>query len=93
MTIITDDGRPFKNQDVKELCENFYIQHRFSTPYYPQGNGQAEASNKTILKILKKTVNEVRNDWRIQLNLALWAYRTSVCTPTRETPYCLVYGS
>lgn len=72
MTIITDNGRPFKNQDVKELCEQFHIQHRFSTPYYPQGNGQAEASNKTTLKILKKTVNEARKDWHIQLNLALW---------------------
>lgn len=38
-SIVTDNGRPFKNQDVQELCEKFKIQHRFSTPYYPQGNG------------------------------------------------------
>lgn len=31
MTIITNNGRPFKNQDVRELYENFQIQLRFST--------------------------------------------------------------
>lgn len=77
MTIVTNNGRPFKNQDV-ELCEQFHIQHRFSTPYYPRGNGQAEASNKTILKIFKKIVNEAGKDWHIQLNPALWAYQTSI---------------
>lgn len=92
-SIIIDNGQPFKNQDVQELCDRFKIQHHFSTPYYPQGNGQAEASNKTILKILKKIVNDEGKDWHVQLNPALWAYKTSICTPTGATPYSLVYGS
>jgi transposase InsO family protein len=92
-TIILDNGTPFKKQDVRELCKKFHIQHRFSTPYYPQRNGQAEATNKTILKILKKTVNKVGCDWNLQLNPALWAYRTSIRTPTGATPFSLVYGS
>ena len=29
----------------------------------------------------------------MQLNLALWAYRTSVHTPVGVTPYSLVYGT
>ncbi|GLJ17131.1 hypothetical protein SUGI_0296430 [Cryptomeria japonica] len=93
VSIITDNGCPFKNQDVCELCDHFHISHHFSTPYYLQGNGQAEASNKTILKILKKTVDDASRNWHIQLNLALWAYRTSVHTPTGATPYSLVYGT
>ncbi|GLJ30929.1 hypothetical protein SUGI_0616100 [Cryptomeria japonica] len=93
LAIVTDNGRPFKNKDVKELCEKFHIQHRFSSPYYPQGNGQAEASNKTIIKILKKVVNNASQDWHVQLNPALWAYHTSVRTPTGATPYSLVYGA
>lgn len=93
MSIITDNGLPFKNQDVRELCEKFHIQHCFSTPYYPQGNGQAEASNKNILRILKKTINDAGCDWHVQLNPVLWAYRTSIRTPTGATPYSLVYGA
>lgn len=38
-------------------------------------------------------MNEVGRDWHNQLNLALWAYRTSICTPIGDTPYSLVYGS
>ena len=76
-----------------ELCEQFHIQHHFSSPYYPQGNGQVEASNKTIVKILKKTVNDAGRDWHIQLNPALWAYRTSIRTPTGATPFALVFGT
>lgn len=30
-SIITDNGLPFKNQDVYELCEKFHIQHHFAT--------------------------------------------------------------
>lgn len=93
ISIIIDNGRPFKNQDVRELCDRFHNSHRFSTPYYPQGNGQTEASNKMILKILKKTIDDVGRNWYIQLNPALWAYHASVRTPTGATPYSLVYDT
>lgn len=36
-------------------------------------------------------VNEAGHDWYIQLHPALWAYRTSIRTPTGATPYSLVY--
>lgn len=47
---------------MHELCDQFQIQQRFATPYYPQSNGQVETTNKTILKILKKVVNEAGRD-------------------------------
>lgn len=87
-----DNETPFKNQDVKDLCSKFSIQHKFSTPYYPQGNGQVEASSKTILKILKNIVNNVSCGWNLQLNPALWAYQTNIRTPTGATHFSLVYG-
>ena len=64
-----------------------------STPYYPKGNGQAEATNKTLLKILSRTLNDFPKLWSQQLPLALWAYRTSKRRPTQATPYSLVYGA
>lgn len=91
-SIITNNGRPFKNQELHHLYEYFHIQHHFYTTYYPQGNGQVEASNKTIIKILKKIVNDVDHDWHLQLNPALWDYHTSIHTPTSTTPYYLVFG-
>ena len=58
MSIVTDNGKQFNNQEMKKLCENFHIIRHSSTIYYPQGNGQARASSKTIVKILKKTMND-----------------------------------
>ena len=52
--LISDNGTPFINKDMKNLTKAYYIKHGRSTPYYPQGNGQAEATNRVILKILIK---------------------------------------
>ena len=51
---ISDNGTLFINKDMKNLIEAYYIKHGRSTPYYPQGNGQVEANNRVLLKILKK---------------------------------------
>ena len=52
--IIFDNGTPFLNKDVRCLTEWCSISHMTFTPYYLKGNGQAEASNKRLLKILGK---------------------------------------
>ena len=52
-----------------------------------------EAFNKTIIKILNKTIHEYAEKWHEFLPLALWAYRTSQRTTTGYTPFSLVYGS
>jgi len=78
---------------VLALCKAYHIRISFSTPYYPQGNGQAEATNKTIRSILVKTVNDSHRDWHLRIPHALWSYRTSIRTPTGETPFSLVYDS
>ena len=52
-----------------------------------------KASNKAILKILHRTVHKSGRDWHLQINPALWTYRTSIRTPTGATPFSLVYGA
>ena len=51
--LISNNGIPFINRDMKNLTEAYHIKHERSTPYYLQGNGQAEATNRVILKIFK----------------------------------------
>lgn len=50
--LVSDQGTHFLNNVIQELTENCHIQHRFSTPYYPQCNGQAESTNKVLLNVL-----------------------------------------
>ena len=33
--LISDNGTPFINEDMKGLTEAYYIKHKRSTPYYP----------------------------------------------------------
>ena len=47
---------------MRRLTEWYPIAHTTLTPYYPKGNGQAEASNKRLLKILGKITKENGKD-------------------------------
>jgi len=60
--------------------------------YYPTANNLAEAFNKTIEKLLKKFVSKSQCDWDDKLGECLWAYRTTVRTPTKVTSFSLVFG-
>ena len=92
-TIFIDHGENFENLNMEELCTSLCIHHYFSSPYFPQGNGQVEATNKILLKILKKVINDSNRDWHLQINPALWAYHTSFHTSIGTTPCSLVYGA
>ena len=77
---------------MKEVCEQFKIVHRHSTPYPPKANLAVEVANKNIKKILSKMVQGSRQ-WHEKLSFALMGYRTNVRTPVGATPYLLVYGT
>ena len=52
--IISDNGTPFVNSDVRKMLEFYQVKHHQSSPYYPQRNRQPEATNKTLIKIISK---------------------------------------
>ncbi|KAG7552308.1 Ribonuclease H-like superfamily [Arabidopsis thaliana x Arabidopsis arenosa] len=90
--IVTDNGPQFISHEFEAFCSEWGIKVSYSTPRYPQGNGQAEAANKTILSNLKKRLSHLKGGWYDELQPILWAYRTTPRRPTRETPFSLVYG-
>ncbi|RVW66731.1 Retrovirus-related Pol polyprotein from transposon 17.6 [Vitis vinifera] len=45
-TIIADNGPQFDSIAFKKFCSELNIRNSYSTPRYPQSNGQAEATNK-----------------------------------------------
>ncbi|KAK0576987.1 hypothetical protein LWI29_026266 [Acer saccharum] len=82
-------------QQVRDI-ENFYdkygIKLSFSTPRYPQANGQAESTNKTIVNTLKKRLEAEKSEWAEKLPEILWSHRTTPRRSIGATPFSLVYG-
>jgi len=67
--IITDNGTNLNNKMMKELCDDFKIEHHNSSPYIPQMNVVVEAANKNIKKIIQKMVVTYK-DWHEMLPFA-----------------------
>ena len=53
-TSIIDNDTIFTADRFKEYTTKLKIRLEQSTPYYPQANGQAEASNKVLIGLLEK---------------------------------------
>jgi len=87
--IITDNATNLNNKMMKEMCEDFKIQHH-SMPYQPNMNGAIEAANKNIKKIIQKMIVSYK-DLHEMLPFALHGYQTFVCTSTRATSFSFVY--
>jgi transposase InsO family protein len=90
--LISDGGTHFTGKNFKKCLSKLGIEHRVSTAYHPQTNGQAEMSNRQLKSILNKTIEKGGKDWSKKLDGALWAYRTAFKTPIVMTPYQFVYG-
>ena len=70
--VISDGGTHFNNAQFENLLTKYGVHdHRVTTPYHPQENGQVELSNREIKQILEKVVSSTRGDWSSRLPEAL----------------------
>ena len=70
------------------------ITNKYSTPAYPQGNGQAETVNKVIVNGLKKSLDDANAKEKLveELPHVLWTYQTTPQMSIGETPFSMTYG-
>ena len=90
--LILDNGLQFDSKIFRRYCGKMGITNRYSTPAYPQGNGQAEVVNKVIVSGLKKRLDDAKGKWVEELPHVLWTYRTTPCRSTGETHFSMTYG-
>ena len=91
--LISDNGLQFDSKTFRSYCSELGITNRYSTPTYPQGNGQANAVNKVIVNWLKKRLDDAKGKWVEELPHVLWTYRTTPRRSTGETPFSMTYGA
>jgi transposase InsO family protein len=91
--IVTDNAATFGSEPLAKFCEQFGIKLIHSTPYYPQGNGLAKSSNKSLIRIIKRLLEDNKRAWNSKLKFALWAHRVTTKRSIGISPFQLVYGA
>jgi hypothetical protein len=91
-TITTDGGSVFISEEFKKFTADVGIKLIRSSPYNAQANGQAEAFNQSLIKLIKRKIREHPRRWHEVLSEALWAHHISCHGATKTSPYHLVYG-
>ena len=88
--IITDNSQAFKSMAMISFCQKYNIVLDHSTAYYPQENGLVESSNKSLVNIIKKVLDENKRSWHVHLKYALWENRISTKRSIGISPFQMV---
>ncbi|UYV72103.1 hypothetical protein LAZ67_9001818 [Cordylochernes scorpioides] len=90
--MITDRGRNFISQVIKQINALCGIVHRFTTAYHPQTNGLTERFNKSLGDMLSMYTGVEQKDWDQVLPYVTFAYNTAKQEATGYTPFFLVHA-
>lgn len=71
--IVTDNAKAFKAHQLVKFCQDNGITLSHSKTYYLEGNGLDESSNKSLVKIVKRLLQESKKAWDSKLKYALSA--------------------
>ena len=90
--LLTDRGRVFMADIMKDLYEILGIDKIYTSKYRPQTDGLTEAFNKTLGDMVSHYVSIDQQDWDRHLPLLQFSYNTTKCASTGFTPFFLVNG-
>jgi hypothetical protein len=91
-SLVFDNTTYFSSLKLSEFSLEKGIILKYSTNYYPQGNGLVESTNKNLIWILKRTIVDHQRNWHNALSNSLWDDRVTPKASIGTSPYFLVYG-
>lgn len=91
-TLLSDRGANFLSSLMQEVYQMMNVKKLNTTAYAPATNGRTERFNAYLATALTHYCDKHQKNWDKFVQSVLFAYRTSVCTTTGETPFFLLYG-
>ena len=85
----SDQGRNFESTILKQTLDAFRVTKSHTTAYHPLGDGKGMV--RSLLQMLHLYV-EQEADWECYLPLVMLAYRTTVHSSTKVSPFMLMFG-
>ncbi|XP_057823452.1 uncharacterized protein LOC131035733 [Cryptomeria japonica] len=89
--IVIDIAVAFSSYEVTQFFFEFGIILAHSSDYYPQSNGQAESSNKNLVTIIHKLVEENQRSRHKALYDYLWENKITPKRAIDMSPFQLLY--
>ena len=89
--LLSDQGRDFESQLIRELCTLAGITKVRTSPYHPRGN-PVERFNRTLLGMLGTLKEKEKSHWRDHVKPLTHAYNCTKNDVTGFTPYELMFG-
>ena len=90
--VLTDQGKQFTSDVMKEVGRLLSVKQLTTTPYHPACNGLVERFNGTLKSMLKKLSEEQPKQWDRYIPALLFAYREATQESTGFSPFELLYG-
>lgn len=90
--ITTDRDKLFISKLWKSWMDLLGVEHRLSTSYHPQTDGQTERTNQTIEQYLRHYLDYDQDNWVELLPVAQFAYNNAMSSTTGHTPFYANYG-
>ena len=89
--IRTDNGTEFRNVIVDSLFRLMGVRVQHGAVHHPQSQGSAERANRTLIGLIRKVL-EPSSDWRRDLGMLLFYYRTRPHSATGMSPMMAMVG-
>jgi hypothetical protein len=90
--ILSDMGKQFTSDLMKEVGELLSVRQLTTTPYNPSCNGLVEKFNGTIKNMIKKMCSEQPRLWDRYISPLLFAYRETPQASLGFSPFELLFG-
>ena len=90
--LMSDQGKEFCNNILKEMCYYLNIKKIRTTPYHPQSNGSVKRVHYTLHRMIGKLDNKQCKNWVDHLATITHAYNTTRLQITGYLSYFLMMG-